>query len=186
MQIMRFLWPIQMLEQMIMPLFQTKYYKHTLRIFSLQEWKSPLFCVMLHPWVSGKWCSVQNGCYDSETCSHSPRSHFRTTRGPFPEPLPQGWEGDRFPPTKKNKAIIHSRQKSWSTFLSFPFPKFPKNKVAFPRPHQSGDKTRMTARVTFPPSLKKIICCPHQLWHPGGSDYTFYRVSSNNNCSGWT
>lgn len=175
-----------MLEQMIMPLFQTKYYKHILRIFSLQEWKSPLFCVMLHPWVSGKWCSVQNGCYDSETCSHSPRSHFRTTRGPFPEPLPQGWEGDRFPPTKKNKAIIHSLQKSWSTFLSFPFPKFPKNKVAFPRPHQSGDKTRMTARVTFPPSLKKIICCPHQLWHPGGSDYTFYRVSSNNNCSGWT
>lgn len=35
------------------------------------------------------------------------------------------------------------------------FPKFPKNKIMFPRPQQSGDKTRMALRVMFPASFKK-------------------------------
>lgn len=157
------LWPIQMFKQTILSLFQTKYYKHIFRNFSVQEWKSPLFlwCCILrllgNDALSSNWVLWKHNMPPP-----FPSSHFRMNWGHFPEPL-WGWAGvggvvSHPPSGKKNEPIKPSSVlcRTFDPFSLFSlFPKFPKNKTMFPMPYQSGDKARMSVRVMFPASFKK-------------------------------
>ena len=145
---------------------------------------------MLCPGAPEKCCSVQWLILWKQGI---PPLSFQTVQNklrPYPWILSgKGGTGNKIFPLEKNEAIVHTPYIFWSIFSSFLIPSF--LKLWFPGHtgrglNEDGCKSHVPTLLKKKKKKKRNLLPPPTLNLQGVLVILFYRISLNNNSSGWT